>query len=303
MDSSPKTWKHMNALWNKIPALIRGPVVGMAVLLVGLQPAGILLQMNLTQETTVPWSLAPVAIWLFVAMKWLGGWGFPAGNGARRADLLRAGEVRAELRRPVWLSSVLLAVVIISMSILSYGSQTMDFSQFGLITMILDAPPGMALGSILAVAVMSGLIEEAAFRGYMQRILEERYSPAVSIAIVAVMFAVVHPQAPVFVVVFAIGASGWGIVAYLGGSIRPLIVIHALVDLASITVFYFHPELLNTLANYDWTQSGMTPTFAVCIGLWVVAALAFVWSALRLARVRASLEGDVSLSFDTTGLP
>jgi len=276
----------MRRLWSKIPAFVRGPVVGIAVLLAGLQPAGLLLQMNLSQETTIPWSLAPVAIWLYVAMKWLGGWGFPARNGLRRADLLRAGKVRPDLRGRTWMASVLLGAVIVSMSILSYGSQTFDFSQFGLITMILDAPPLMALSSIVALGAMSGLIEEAAFRGYMQRILEERYSPSVSIAIVAVMFAVAHPQPLVFVLVFALGASGWGIVAYLGGSIRPLIVVHALVDLISITVFYFNPELLSTLAQYDWTQSGITPTFALFIGLWAVAVVAFVWSAIRLARAR-----------------
>jgi membrane protease YdiL (CAAX protease family) len=285
----------MDKLWKKIPAFVRGPVVGIAVLLAGLQPAGILLKMNLTQETPIPWSLVPVAIWLYFVMRWLGGWGFPAANGSRRAELLRAHKLRTELRKPTWISSVLLAVVIISMSVLSYGSQTFDFSQFGLITLILEAPPGMALASILALAAMSGLIEEAAFRGYMQRILEDSYSPGVSIAIVAVIFAIVHPQPPVFVLVFAVGASGWGIVAFLGGSIRPLIVVHALVDLLSITVFYFRPELLSTLADYDWTQSGITPTFGAFIGLWVVAVLAFVWSAMKLARAKASSRTDASL--------
>ena len=46
------------------------------------------------------------------------------------------------------------------------------------------------------IAVMTGSFEAAAFRGYMQVQLEERYGLLLAIALTAALFAFVHCTAP-----------------------------------------------------------------------------------------------------------
>jgi membrane protease YdiL (CAAX protease family) len=280
---------YMTGLWQKVPALIRGPVVGMVVLLLGLQPIILLIQMNLEVMTMVPWSVVPGVVYLCMMWWYLGGSGSPASTKQGRRALLRAHPISPSLKGPAWLASAILGVLVSAFVVISYAIRSLELADLGPVRAILDASPFTALGLIALVAGMSGLIEEAAFRGYMQVTLEERYHPAIAIVIVALMFALVHPQPPLFVVIFMVGAAGWGVVARLAGSIVPIVIIHTLVDLAFLTCAYFNQDAITSLLALNVFETGLTPIIAIWMGIWTVATIAFVWAGFRLARAGKSL--------------
>src|SRR5204862_3538762 len=103
--------------------------------------------------------------------------------------------------------------------------QLPDLSQVATITVI----------SLLIMAgLVAGVVEEAAFRGYMQGPIERRYGLVVAILITGTMFAVAHLDFtlilwPYYVAVAAI----YGTVTYLTNSIRPAVVLHTAGNLYS----------------------------------------------------------------------
>src|SRR4029434_6693179 len=53
-------------------------------------------------------------------------------------------------------------------------------------------PPATVIGALLSIVVIAGVTEEMAFRGYMQRPLEEAYGIVPAVLIVGTMFWVAH---------------------------------------------------------------------------------------------------------------
>lgn len=93
----------------------------------------------------------------------------------------------------------------------------------------LSAVPAVTIWSLLlAGAAVAGIVEEAAFRGYMQGTIERHYGLIAAILISGTMFAVAHYQDftlilwPYYVAVAAI----YGTLTFLTGSIGPAIVLH-----------------------------------------------------------------------------
>src|SRR5262249_36538871 len=90
---------------------------------------------------------------------------------------------------------------------------------------------------------------ELFFRGYIQRRLLKRWSPAVAILITAALFALSHGNLPQIAVTFPMGI--WlGVLAWRTGSVWPSMLCHvfwnAMVHVAGIA--YHHEVLSPTLA-------------------------------------------------------
>jgi membrane protease YdiL (CAAX protease family) len=143
-------------------------------------------------------------------------------------------------------------------------------------------------------AAVSGIAEEAAFRGYMQSILEDWAGPADAILITSLFFGLVHfshgmafalPRLPYYL---AIGAI-YGVLTWRTGSILPSMVLHAggnaLDGLLVLKLGLPHP------APLIW-ESGADAAFWRNVGLGVVCALAAGWAfhQLKLA-TRPALPG------------
>ena len=80
---------------------------------------------------------------------------------------------------------------------------------------------------LLSAAPIAAIIEEGAFRGYMQGPIERRYGLLIAVLVTGTMFAVAHLDFtlilwPYYVAVAAI----YGTVTSLTNSIRPAIVLH-----------------------------------------------------------------------------
>jgi membrane protease YdiL (CAAX protease family) len=150
-------------------------------------------------------------------------------------------------------------------------------------------------------APFAGLIEEAAFRGYMQGPIERRYGLAVAILITGTMFAVAHLDFtlilwPYYVAVAVI----YGTVTYLTGSIWPAVVLHTGGNLYSNLDLLLHGQAewqaSSGAAALVWA-TGVDPAFVrLAVALLLVIAAA-VWAYVKLAEAaREALGPTVAAS-------
>src|SRR5687767_15536912 len=90
-----------------------------------------------------------------------------------------------------------------------------------------NVPASTVMALLLMAAPVAGIVEEAAFRGYMQGPIERRHGLVVAILITGTMFAIAHLDFtlilwPYYVAVAAI----YGTVTSITGSILPAVVLH-----------------------------------------------------------------------------
>lgn len=89
--------------------------------------------------------------------------------------------------------------------------------------------PEMAVPFVLFIALVPGVVEEVFFRGYVQRRLLRRWSPAGAILVTSALFGGMHVVPHTVVFAFVVGL--WiGVVAWRSGSIWPGAVCHAFVN-------------------------------------------------------------------------
>jgi membrane protease YdiL (CAAX protease family) len=82
---------------------------------------------------------------------------------------------------------------------------------------------------VVFIAVVPGFVEETFFRGYMQRTLLKRWSPATAILVTTFLFAIMHIVPHAVANAFVIGL--WlGVLAWRTGSVWPGIVTHAFIN-------------------------------------------------------------------------
>jgi membrane protease YdiL (CAAX protease family) len=160
-------------------------------------------------------------------------------------------------------------------------------------------PPTTLITLVVVISVMAGLVEEAAFRGYMQSRIERRHGPVVAIAVVSIFFALAHFPASVATIprmgLIVIASVGYGILAYLTGSILPGAVLHASGDIVGFGLLW------SSLRG----RSGATPGSATGVGnpmLWVngletvALGLLTLWAFRRLAAIRLGTPSGRSLT-------
>jgi membrane protease YdiL (CAAX protease family) len=95
-----------------------------------------------------------------------------------------------------------------------------------LIAKMLSEPQGLAaIGAGFLVSVPPGLCEETLFRGFVQKGLLRRWSPAAAIGTASVFFALAHWDAQHSLAVLPLGAW-FGYVAWRTGSVLPAVLCH-----------------------------------------------------------------------------
>jgi membrane protease YdiL (CAAX protease family) len=160
---------------------------------------------------------------------------------------------------------------------------------------------------LVAAAPVAGIVEEAAFRGYMQGPIERRLGLPIAILITGTMFAVAHLDfTPVLWPYYVAVAAIYGTVTWLTQSILPAVVLHTAGNLYSNLDLWLHGQAEwqagSTHSGLIW-QTGVDRAFwASGFALLAVAAM-MVWAYTRLARVvRLAERAGVSRS-SRTGVP
>ncbi len=212
--------------------LIKPVAIGVAVAAAGILPWTVMARMNAQVRPDLPWAALATAIYLALLIAWLNGTGPPQPWKQPRRKLLRLWSGQPENQNDDHLLStpaIIGAFVVLTAVWIGMGpSEPPDLSAY----------PTTAYRFSVAImgAAVSGIVEEAAFRGYMQRGLE-RFGVHRAILITSVIFVLVHAVhglGTLLVLGPGIFVASWlyGWLAWRTGSIVPGMVIHSLGDFA-----------------------------------------------------------------------
>jgi membrane protease YdiL (CAAX protease family) len=283
--------------------ILRGIVwpvfLGVLILLAGTVPRNFLFFANLRYYPGVAWSVPLIVAYVWVLWRYLGGAGPPASTSAARAAYLRANR----LAWPAWGWSLVAGLLgIIALVIALQLVNRMVILPEQNVPDLGHVPVFTVAALLLMSAPVAGVVEEAAFRGYMQGPIEGQYGIFLAILITGTMFAVVHLDfTPILWPYYLSVAALYGTIAYMTRSILPAIVLHTGGNLYSNFDLWLHGQA-------EWQasagpralvwESGVDTPFLVSCAVLVVAVTAMGVAFRRLAqttggvRVRFSgLEG------------
>jgi membrane protease YdiL (CAAX protease family) len=274
-------------LWHYLPVLIRAPLAGLAVAFGGIQVWRYLVAANLAVSPSAPWSVPAMALYLWLYWCYLNGRGWPqATAGARQRDL------RARPLSPsMWRWSLLAGGSFMAAA----APLTLLLERFFPISRTLPDflrrfPTPTLLWVLLMSSLVAGLVEEAAFRGYLQAPIERRHGPVFAILLTTAVFVLVHLPgrshvSPAYLLLVALASLNYGVLAHLTQSILPGLVLHASGNAAAFAVLLWFEV---TIGPRDWqrvplAQALREPLFLTnCLELVVLMALS-LWAFRKLA--------------------
>jgi membrane protease YdiL (CAAX protease family) len=262
---------------SRLPVIVRAVLMGVIVGSAGTLPWALLVKWNYDHSPAIPWSIIPAALYLAIFWRYV-----------RRQPDARVNSLSEE----VWslalfagfiglIELVLLFRVINRLVLLPAQSVGADMSHVPFLTLFL----WLVMGSIFA-----GVVEEVAFRGYMQGPIEKRHGPIVAILVTGIFFGFAHfshPETTLGLMPFYMAvALIYGGLAYLTNSIWPGMVLHAGGDIMGgldlVTRGQSEWQTAATPAPLVW-QSGTDPAFWLACGAVVVVGAAAVWAYANLA--------------------
>ena len=269
--------------------------LALLVLLSGSVPWTLLSAWNQRAGLLVPWSLVPMAIYLWAYFRFLDGGWTASGSEDRRANL-QANRLPAScwlIALPAGLlgiGTVLALLVVISRLIhLPEGSP-------------ITAPAGMPAPTMFALLAMqssvAGVTEESAFRGYMQSIVSRRFGVVVAVIAGGVLFGLLHfPNHPSEVVAmlpdYIAVSVMYGGLTWATGSILPAVVLHSVGDIVVLTRWWLtgRPEWqLSTIAPPLVWERGFDAAFAAAVVATAALGIATAWA---YAAVHQRTTGDM----------
>lgn len=271
----------MRDVWLRVPVPARAVAVGLAVTLAAEIPWSALIGSNLKLSPSLPWSAPAMAVYLVFYWRYCDGWGWPAATASLRHRRFRAGAIPAQS----WFWAMAAGVPAVASAVwlmLAWSGVVRIPSPIG--PDVSSYPWWTVFLTVLMGAAVSGISEEAAFRGYIQSALEKWAGPATAIFVTSLFFGLAHfshgaafafPRLPYYL---AIGAI-YGVLTWRTGSILPAMVLHAGGNALDYPlVLKLRPQLAAPLI---W-QSGPDGAFVRNAALGFVCALAAGWSFHKL---------------------
>jgi membrane protease YdiL (CAAX protease family) len=208
-------------------------LTGLLITAAGLVPWLLMSHANARVRPDLPWAALATLVYLVVLLSWLHGWGPPRRTAEERRGRLRLWPPRTTT---VAAEEGLSAGVVVML----LGLLSLLWIAMGRMSPIpdLSAYPTTAYrwSMFLMGGLMAGVVEEVAFRGYMQTGIE-RHDPKNAIWITSVVFVAAHVTHGIGAVLLLgpgmfVASMLYGTLARRTGTILPGIVIHALGDLA-----------------------------------------------------------------------
>lgn len=228
------------ASWRWLPALIRAPIVAFIVLTIG-STAGVLPVLGNTKLLPrLPWSLPVTCLVMAGFWFYFTGSGYPAATRSARQHVTRLKSLPGPIWRAVILPLLLSIVTLTSLRLALPSILAVDAPKTPL---NFDAYPlATAIGLLLSVALTAGVAEEVAFRGYLQKPLEDSYGLIPALILTGIAFWLAHAdKVALSHLPFHLLASVFlGLSAYLTRSLLPAIIGHALADALLLPAYAFH---------------------------------------------------------------
>jgi uncharacterized protein len=283
----------ISVLWQRTPIAMRAVLEGLTVLICGALGWSAVTFGSLKLAASLPSGGGPLALFVGSLFLWgywryLNGAWWPRSTAKSRQAKLRANGLPGRVWAWSLIAGALATVTFVALVrvwgrvILLQPWTVSGVSGFSFLT---------ALSILVGAAAEAGIVEEAAFRGYMQRPIEKQYGPTTAIIVVSIIFGLVHLANPnpelTWLVPYTIFGAILGVLAYLTKSIVPGILLHSGLDAAR---FWLAWRGGRPSANHLIWQTGPDSTFwaslAVAIGFGVLAALAL----RRLAAARLEFQ-------------
>ena len=262
----------MASLRRKFTAIIVSAILGFLILLVGQSIWGLLLAMNFKTNTrAVPWSVAVMAIVLYLMWQYLGGKWWPARTSETRRNYLRANPVSPHIFGIAFVSGILAIVALAGYWIVFFQlvktppNVLADASKYPLLTVVL----GVAMSSLV-----SPIVEEIAFRGYCQKRLEREFTGRIAVLISSILFMLAHANHGIYwpkLTVYFLAGLVFGTLAFLTDSILTSIPVHIVGDVMFFTLIWPNDSKRVLIA------SGGTDAW-----FWLHVAQAVIFTALAL---------------------
>lgn len=253
--AGPSTKAGFIRIFKYIPTVVWAPVLGFAVMTVGVFAWQILAQLNVLTTPSIPWSTPLTAILLWAYFRYFGGnWGPRSTQDFRRA-CLRANPLAPHIRRTVVATAVAglgftLSLHFLSLRLIDLSPDALSFTPRGL-----DIPWWTLWVSVIMASIVAGVCEEAGIRGYLQTPIERRHGAIPAVLLSAFVFTVMHFNRELGValaVPFFLSALWYGALTSLANSIIPMILVHISLDIALIG---YH-DLLSGPLPQSFQQSG-----------------------------------------------
>jgi membrane protease YdiL (CAAX protease family) len=294
----------MTSLWQRLPVVVRAVLAGAAVSVAGIIPWVLFVSANQKVLLSVPWAIVPTALYLWMFWRYLRGEGWPRSTAEARRSSLRANALSAD----VWGMSIFAGMLGL-MALLPLVGLMGRLVRMPSEAQSIHAPPGMPFVTVFLLLVMAsivaGVVEEAAFRGYMQGPIERRHGPIVALLLSGSLFGLAHythhpdsmfAMMPFYLAVVAI----YGGLAYLTNSILPSLVLHAGGDVFSLTRLWAtgQPEwqVSSTAPKLIW-ETGPDAGFWGYVTALVILGGAALWAYVSLAAaVRSARARGAQLS-------
>ncbi|HEY2497274.1 MAG TPA: CPBP family intramembrane glutamic endopeptidase [Candidatus Angelobacter sp.] len=204
---------------------------------------------NVKISPRIPWAFVVMAVFLWLAWCYIGGKGGPQRTSEARRHYLRANAVSARVYFWTLLAGVPAIIALAGLWIMMFQLFRMppnvlpDYSKYPIFTIAVF----IVMGSLV-----SPLMEESAFRGYLQVALERRFSAPIAVSVSSLFFALAHVNhgflLPKLTLYFLVGVT-FGLIAFLTNSILPVIPVHIIGDL---TFFILVWPLTKRVSSSRW---------------------------------------------------
>jgi len=253
----------IKAAWSWLPVIVRAIVLGFVVLTIGSTVTFLPLFGNLKFHAEIPWAFPMTLVILALYAAYFSGWGPPAATHEARKKLARASWPVARIWRaaiPAILFGIiaLVALRLLSPSLMPVRAPSVSIA-------LSSYPLATVIGALLSIAAIAAVTEEIAFRGYIQKPLEETYGIVAAVLIVAIMFWVAHLDHGITIthLPFQMSASiALGLLAYLTRSLVPAMIAHGAADLLLQPAYLFrHPEFVWKALTARPVWEGVASTF------------------------------------------
>ena len=263
--------------------IVQAVLVGILIVLAGTIPRNLIFAANLRYYPSLPWAVPLIAVYLWFFWRYLNGAGPPESTAEARRTCLRANRVSghvwawALLAGGLGILTLVLALRVANRLVMLPQQQLPDLAQVPKITV---------LSLLLMAAPVAAIVEEAAFRGYMQGPIERRYGLVVAILVTGTMFAGAHLDFTLILWPYYVAVSAiYGIAAYLTKSILPALVLHTGGNIYSNIDLWLHGQA-------EWQSSSDRPaliwetgtddSFWISIIALLIVGAVMVWAYFKL---------------------
>ena len=245
--------KTLKAAWSRLPVFVRAIVVGSIVFEIGSDGTAIALFGNLKFHPEIPWALPVTLILLAVYWAYFSGWGAPASTREARRTASRSGNVPGALWRAALPAAAFGTLMLVTLRLVA--PYLMPVAAPAVKIPLSSYPPATVVGLLLSIDVIAAVTEELAYRGYMQKPIEDRYGIVPAILITGVMFWIAHlPDVTITHLPGHLAASAvFGLLAYFTRSLWPAIVAHGIADLTLQPAYLYHAP------QFAWTALSARP--------------------------------------------